>query len=137
MRAPSLAFALALAPLAAFATTTAPLVPGRTTVVRVPPWPALGAPVERAVPSPAFARAATLDGERRFADAAPLYEQAAAEWGTASRVRPSPALELAIHKANRERQRSLLLASTVPARGRFESVVTSIAPLEEGNLLRD
>jgi hypothetical protein len=111
------------------------LAPGRTTTVVV--TPDLGAPVERAVPGRAFARAVALDGERRWAEAATLYEEAAAEWTTAARVHPSPAFELAIQKATRERQRSLLLASTVPTLGRFESVVVSIAPLEEGNYLRD
>jgi hypothetical protein len=112
-----------------------PPTPDRTTLVRVAPD--LGAPAERAVPGRAFARAAALDGERRWAEAAAAYEEAGAEWSLAGRVHPSPALDLAVQKAARERQRSLMLASTVPSLGRFESVATSIAPLEEGNLLRD
>jgi hypothetical protein len=122
---------------AARATPPGPLPPGRTTIVHVAPVPDLGAPVERAVPGRAFARAAALDGERRWAEAAAAYEEAGAEWSLAARVHPSPALDLAVQKAARERQRSFMLASTVPTRGRFESVVVSIAPLEEGNLLRE
>jgi hypothetical protein len=68
-----------------------------------------------------------------------VYQQAAAEWSEAARARPAegrPALDRAAQKAERERQRSQLLASTVPLRSRFESVVTSVNPLEEGRLLR-
>jgi hypothetical protein len=122
---------------AAHASPPVPLPPGRTTTVHVAPSPDVGAPIERAVPGRAFARAAALDGERRWAEAAAGYDEASAEWSLGARVHPSPALDLAVQKAARERQRSLMLASTVPTRGRFESVVVSIAPLEEGNLLRE
>jgi hypothetical protein len=111
-----------------------PLPLGRTTTVVV--TPALGTAVERAVPGAAFAAAAALDAEQRWGEAAAAYQQAIAEWSDASRLRPSAALDRAIQKAERERQRSLLLASTRPTRGRFESVATSINPLEEGRLLR-
>jgi hypothetical protein len=111
-----------------------PIAPGRTTTVRVPSD--LGAAIERAVPGRAFALAANLDGEQRWPEAAALYQQAIAEWTDALHLRPSPALERAIEKAERERQRSMLLASTRPARGRLESTRTSINPLEEGRLLR-
>ncbi|HEX4404745.1 MAG TPA: hypothetical protein VH560_07945 [Polyangia bacterium] len=111
-----------------------PLPLGRTTTVVV--TPALGTAVERAVPGTAFAAAAALDAEQRWGEAAAEYQRALDEWSDAARLRPSPALDRAIQKAERERQRSLLLASTRPMRGRFESVATSINPLEEGRLLR-
>ena len=111
-----------------------PLPLGRTTTVVV--MPALGTSVERAVPGHAFAAAAALDADQRWGEAAAAYQQAIAEWSDAARLRPSPALDRAIQKAERERQRSLLLASTRPTRGRFESIATSINPLEEGRLLR-
>jgi hypothetical protein len=111
-----------------------PLPLGRTTTVQH--LPALGTPVERAVPGRSFAAAVALDAEQRWAEAAALYQQAALEWTEAARARPSAALERAAQKAERERQRSQLLASTVPLRGRLESVVTSVNPLEEGRLLR-
>ncbi|HVZ71444.1 MAG TPA: hypothetical protein VHJ20_03640 [Polyangia bacterium] len=113
------------------------LTPGQTTTIVVAPQPGLGAPLERAVPSATFERAVALDGERRWEEAAALYEQAGAAWSTAARVHPTPALARAVEKATRERQRSLILASTIPRRGRFESVVTSLAPLDEAQLLRD
>jgi hypothetical protein len=112
----------------------APLAAGRTTTVEH--MPALGTAVERAVPGRAFARGVALDAEQRWSEAATQYQQAVLEWTEAGRARPSPALERAVQKAERERQRSQLLASTVPLRGRFESVVTSVNPLEEGRLLR-
>jgi hypothetical protein len=111
-----------------------PLPLGRTTTVQY--LPALGTSVERAVPGRAFAAAVALDAEQRWAEAASLYQQAASEWAEAARARPSPALDRAVQKAERERQRSQLLASTVPLRGRHESIVTSVNPLEEGRLLR-
>jgi hypothetical protein len=128
----------ALAGLLTLATPDAgapiPLPLGRTTTVVVAP--ALGTSVERAVPGPAFAAAAALDADQRWGEAAAAYQQAMAEWSDAARLHPSPALERAIQKAERERQRSLLLASARPPRGHFESIATSINPLEEGRLLR-
>jgi TPR repeat protein len=111
-----------------------PLRTGRTTTVRLAPD--LGTSVERAVPGRAFARAVDMDAEQRWAEAAALYQSAVAEWTDAERARPSPALERAIQKAERERQRSTLLGSTRPARGRFEALRVQINPLEEGRLLR-
>jgi hypothetical protein len=69
--------------------------------------------VERAVPGKFYAQAAAADGEQRWADAAALYREAVNEWTSASRLQPSRALELAAMKAERERQRSQLLASRV------------------------
>jgi hypothetical protein len=111
-----------------------PLAPGRTTTVRLPPEP--GVAIERAVPGRAFALAVGRDAEQRWSEAAALYQDALVEWTEALRAHPSPALERAIQKAERERQRSTLLASTRPTSGRLESLRTSINPLEEGRLLR-
>jgi len=86
-----------------------PLQPGRTTAVTV--TIDVGAPIERAVASKFYAQAAAADGEQRWADAATLYHQAVGEWTAAARVQSSRALELAAAKAERERQRSQLLAS--------------------------
>ena len=84
--------------------TSLPLRPGRTTAITV--TADVGAPLERAVPSKFYAQAATADAEQRWADAAALYREAVAEWTATGRTQPSRALELAIAKAERERQRS-------------------------------
>jgi hypothetical protein len=86
-----------------------PLQPGRTTAVTV--TPDVGAPLERAVASKSYAQAAAADAEQRWSDATALYRDAIAEWSAAARAQPSRALELAAAKAERERQRSQLLAS--------------------------
>jgi hypothetical protein len=139
---------LLLLPLAIVATTTvsaaeragAPpaagvsISPGRTTTVRLAPE--LGAALERAVPGRAFARAVDLDADQRWSEAAAVYQEAVGEWTEAMQRRPSPALERAVQKAERERQRSSLLASTRPPRGRFEALRAPVNPLEEGRLLR-
>ena len=136
--APSLSLACSL--VATFAAAGAaeppaiPLAAGRTTTVRLPLE--LGTSVERAVPGRAFALAAAMDAEQRWSDAAALYQQAVAEWTDAQRVRPSPALDRAIAKAERERQLSLLLGSTRVPRERLPSQRVSVNPLEEGHLLR-
>jgi hypothetical protein len=111
-----------------------PIAAGRTTRVRVAPE--LGAAVERAVPGAAFARAVEMDAAQRWSEAAALYREAVVEWTEAQLLRPSPALEHAIQKAEREQQRSQLLASTRPPRGRFEALRVPVNPLEEGRLLR-
>jgi hypothetical protein len=77
----------------------------------------VGAPVERAVPSKYYAQAAAADGDQRWADAAALYREAITEWTAAARLQPSRALELALAKAERERQRSQMLASRVRSTG--------------------
>src|SRR4029434_712456 len=73
----------------------------------------VGSPLERAVPSRLYAQAAAADSEQRWGDAATLYREAATEWSAAARLSPSRALDLAAAKAERERQRSQLLASRV------------------------
>jgi len=123
-----------VAALAAAAGAPATLTPGHTTTIEY--MPALGTAVERAVPGRTFGQAVAMDAELRWSDAAALYQQAVTEWSDAARAKPSPALDRAVLKAERERQRSQLLASTVPLRGRSESIVTSVNPLEEGRLLR-
>jgi len=91
------------------AAPSVPLQPGRTTAVTV--TMDVGAPLERAVASKYYAQAAAADGEQRWSDATALYRDAIAEWSAAARAQPSRALELAAAKAERERQRSQLLAS--------------------------
>lgn len=86
-----------------------PLVPGRTTPVVVSID--VGAPLERAVPSKFYGQAVAADSEQRWADAAALYREASLEFAAAGRLQPSRALDLAAAKAERERQRSQLLAS--------------------------
>ena len=132
--ASSSTLAFALAALFAADPPPTPLAPGRTTTVRLAPE--LGVAVERAVPGRAFARAVEADAEQRWSDGAALYQDAVNEWTNELRVRPSPALERAIQKAERERQRSTLLASTRPAHGRYEALRVQVSPLEEGRLLR-
>lgn len=85
------------------------LPPGRTTVVTVAVD--VGAPLERAIANKFYAQAAAADGEQRWSDATALYREAGNEWAAAARVQPSRALDLAAAKAERERQRSQLLAS--------------------------
>jgi len=87
------------------------LPPGRTTSVVV--TVEVGAPLERAVPGKFYAQAAAADSEQRWADAAALYREAVTEWTAATRLQPSRALDLAVMKAERERQRSQMLASRV------------------------
>jgi hypothetical protein len=96
-------------PGATTGTTTIPLRAGRTTTVVV--GPDVGAPLELAVPSAAYARAAAADADGRWEDALPLYRQAIAEWTALSRVRPSRPLALAIDKAQLELQVSQLIAA--------------------------
>jgi hypothetical protein len=94
-------------------TPAAPLAPGRTTAVTV--TVDVGAPLERAVASKFYAQAAAADAEQRWSDAVTLYREAGAEWAAAARLQPSRTLELAGAKAERERQRSQLLASRAMA----------------------
>ena len=120
-----------------------PLAPGRTTDVTV--TVDVGAPLERAVPSKAYAQAAAADGEQRWSDATALYREAVSEWAAAARVQPSRALELAAAKAERERQRSQLLAARALAaqslsggssRYAREPYTRRADALDEGRLLR-
>ena len=120
-----------------------PLPPGRTTDVTVAVD--VGAPLERAVASKYYEQAAAADAQQRWADATALYREAGSEWAAAARVQPSRALELAAAKAERERQRSQLLASRALAAqsmaggsNRFtrEPYTHRSDALDEGRLLR-
>ena len=104
---------------------TAPAAPAAPTAPTAPPSAAIqiqsgrtatvvaaidvGAPIERAVPSAAYTRAASADAEERWEDAQPLYRQAIAEWTATARTHRSHALELAIAKAEHELRLSQLL----------------------------
>jgi len=113
-----------------------PLGPSRTTAVTVSVE--VGAPLERAVAGKFYAQAAAADGEQRWADAAALYREAIAEWTTAARLQPSRALDLAVAKAERERQRSQVLASrarVAPRVGR-DPFTRRADALDEGRQLR-
>jgi hypothetical protein len=96
----------------------------------------VGAPVERAVSGRAYALAVAKDREQRWGEAAALYQQAIAEWSAALRMRPSQALEHALQKAERERQRSQLLAGMQPPHGRGEGLAARMNPLDAARLYR-
>ena len=99
----------------------------------------VGAPVERAVRGRAYARAIAADAEQRWTDAEALYRDAIAEWNASLRREPSRALELAIAKAERERQRSQALgirARNAADRARLESGARRADALDEARLLR-
>ncbi|HET6284575.1 MAG TPA: hypothetical protein VFH73_26705 [Polyangia bacterium] len=129
--------ALAITAGAAFdAGTSAPIVvPGlRTTPLQA--LLTLGTPVERALPSVPYALAIGKDEEEQWGEAAALYQQAIADWSTSLRLNPSTALERAVQKAERERQRSQQLASMVPARPESATAVHRAISLERGRLYR-
>ncbi|HEY4395826.1 MAG TPA: hypothetical protein VGP64_17275 [Polyangia bacterium] len=86
-----------------------PAAPGRT--ITVVAEEDVGAPLERAFPSPLYARAATADAEQRWDDARALYRQAADAWSLGARTRPSRPLENAIAKAQHEAVLSQALAT--------------------------
>src|SRR5215471_5527561 len=110
------------------------LSPGRTASVEV----ALdvGTPIERAVPGHAYGLAVAMDRDQRWSEAAGLYQQAIAEWSSAMHLHPSLELERALQKAERERQRSQLLAGLEPTRDRPDVSATRMNPLDEGRLYR-
>ena len=110
------------------------LSPGRTASVEVSLD--VGTPVERAVEGRAYALAVNMDREQRWGEAATFYQQAINEWTAAMHLRPSPELERAVQKAERERQRSQLLAGLEPARGRPDVPSARMNPLDEGRLYR-
>jgi hypothetical protein len=149
-----LAILAAAAALAASA--AAPATPDAGTRLSPPPAPSIpiergavttvivsadvGAPVERAVPSRAYARAAAADAEQRWTDADALYADAISEWRAAARAQPSTALDLAILKAERERQRSQQLALRARAaanRARDAASARGDAGPRDGRGLRD
>jgi len=135
-----------LAVLRAADQTSVPISPGRTTAVVVSAD--VGAPLERAVASKFYPLAAAADSEQRWGDAAALYREAVTEWAAAARLQPSRALDLAIAKGERERQRSQLLAAraratvgnvgNVGTSGRFprDPFARRAEALDEGRQLR-
>jgi hypothetical protein len=109
---PTAAAPAAAAPAAASPVAALPVQGGRTTTVIASID--VGAPIERAVPSPAYARAAAADAEERWPDAEALYRRALDEWTAIAHTRPSRALDLAIAKAERELRASQTLAAGAP-----------------------
>lgn len=110
---------------------------GRTTTLVVAAE--VGAPLELAVPSRAYPLAVAADAEQRWADAEALYREAVSDWNAAARLRPGRALELAIAKGERERQRSQLLAArarSTARRGDREPAARRLEALDEARLLR-
>jgi len=106
-----LAFALVAGLLAADAGTPAAgaaLPRGRITTIVV--TEDVGSPLERAHPNELYQRAAQADADGRWEDAHALYRRAADEWTAQAVSRPSPGLDLAVAKAEREAVRSEELA---------------------------
>ncbi len=118
------------------------LTPGRTAVIVVAED--VGAPVERAFPSDDYRRAAEADADGRWADARPLYRRAADQWAAEARRHPSPTLDLAVAKAEREAARSEELAVRTRQSsfgGRIPENLREVfrrrQAFEDGRLLRD
>ena len=107
---------------------------GRTTeVVAGPP---IGAPLERAVHSEAYGLAVASDNDEHWSEAAGFYQQAFAEWTSQYRHSPSPELERAMYKADRERQRSQLLAGVQAQRDKLPPATVRALALERGRIYR-
>lgn len=107
---------------------------GRTTeIVAGPP---IGAALERAVRSEAYALAVASDHDEHWSEAAGLYQQAIAEWTSEYKHDPSPELERAIFKADRERQRSQLLAGVQAQRDKLPPATVRALALERGRIYR-
>jgi hypothetical protein len=107
---------------------------GRTTaIIASPP---LGAALERAVDSEAYALAVASDRDERWGEAAGLYQQAIAEWTARLRSDPAPAIERAIFKADRERQHSQLLAGVQAQRDKLPLATLRALALERGRIYR-
>jgi hypothetical protein len=117
-------------PVNASATVTT----GRTALLTA--TAAVGHPVERAVAGRTFLLGVVQDRQQHWTEAASLYQQAVLEWSTELRVHSSVALERAVQKAERERQRSVMLANLELSRpGQPESVARAMT-LERARLLR-
>jgi hypothetical protein len=76
------------------------------------------------------------DQEEKWLEASNLYQQAIAEWSGEQRIHPSPLLERAIQKAERERQRSQMLANLQPLRPDQPAAVNRALNLEQARLHR-
>ena len=107
---------------------------GRTTTIEAAPL--LGTSLERAVSSDAYAMAVTDDRDERWSEAASLYQQAIAEWSSRFHTEPSAELERAIIKADRERQRSQLLAGVQAQRDKLPAATQRSLALERGRIYR-
>jgi hypothetical protein len=107
---------------------------GHTTSIEA--GPLVGAPLERAVKSEAYALAIAKDRDLRWAEAAILYQQAVADWSAEQRLHPSAALERAMYKAERERQRSQHLAATQLRGDNVSAVANRALALDRGRLYR-
>jgi hypothetical protein len=107
---------------------------GRTTeIIAGPP---IGAALERAVRSEAYALAVASDHDEHWSEAAGLYQQAIAEWTSQYKHDPSAELERAIFKADRERQRSQLLAGVQAQRDKLPPATVRALALERGRIYR-
>ena len=132
-------FAVAVAVVAVLAVALLAVGPvtveeGRTTeIVAGPP---LGAALERAVDSDAYALAVANDRDEHWSEAAGLYQQAIADWSSQYRHDPTPDLERAIFKADRERQRSQLLAGVQAQRDKLPPATLRALALERGRIYR-
>lgn len=113
---------------------SATVAAGRTTALVASM--AVGQPVERAIASRAFAQAVGQDRKLHWAEAATLYQQTVAEWSAEMRVHPTVALERAIQKAERERQRSTMLANLDQPRARQPESTNRPMTVERARLLR-
>jgi hypothetical protein len=107
---------------------------GRTTVIEA--GPLVGAPIERTVKSEAYAAAVAKDREQRWTDAATYYQQAVNEWSAKSRFNPAVDLDRAVYKADRERQRSLLLAAVQSRRDKLPAATMRALALERARAYR-
>src|ERR1043165_6381522 len=107
---------------------------GRTTTIEISP--VLGTSVERAFASEAYAQAGAADRDERWSEAAGLYHQAIVEWSSRYRHQPSPELERAIAKAERERQRSQLLAGVQAQRDKLPPGPLRGLAVERGRISR-
>lgn len=107
---------------------------GRTTALTAAT--VVGQPVERAVPGRAYAQAVAQDRAQRWTEAAALYQQAIAEWAAETRAHPSVVIDRAVQKAERERQRSVMLANLDLPRPRQPDAVSRAMALERARLLR-
>jgi hypothetical protein len=138
--APVLALGLCCAALT-WAGATPPAA-GRTTVVVV--VEDVGAPLERISPNAPYRRAAEADAEARWDEARTLYRRAAEEWAAQARSHPSPALDLAVAKAEHEATRSEELAVRDRSASFGGHIPESLRDMfrrrqafEDGRLLRD
>jgi hypothetical protein len=104
----------------------------------------VGAPIERAFPNDLYQRAAQADADGQWEEARALYRRAADEWAAQAVRQPSPALDLAVAKAEREATRSEELAVRAKNAGFGSRIPEALREpfrrrqaSEEGRLLRE